>query len=125
MRHQSLAGRALQYLHRAGRIDSGWFGEGLDATVSGSLNYIPEVIVGIYAAFSAGDWARARQLQQQQQAVSAVVASSGWRPVVKGIMAERGLPVGGVRAPLLPASDETVRACIAQLRALKVDLSSV
>lgn len=98
---------------------------GLDATVSGSLNYIPEIIVGLYQAIKAGDLARARQLQQQQQAVSAVVAGGGWLPVVKGIMTERGLPVGGVRAPLLPAADEAVRACIAQLRALKVDLSRV
>jgi len=98
---------------------------GLDATVSGSLNYIPEIIAGIYEAFGAGDLTRARQLQQQQQAVSAVVASSGWLPVVKGIMAERGLPVGGVRSPLLSAPEEAVRACIAQLRALKVDLGGV
>ena len=69
--------------------------------------------------FSAGDLERARQLQQQQQAASAVVAGGGWLPVVKGIMAERGLPVGGVRAPLLSASDEAVRACVAQLRALQ------
>ena len=96
---------------------------GLDASVSGSLNYIPEIITGIYDAFSAGDWARARRLQQQQQAVSAVVAGGGWLPVVKGIMAARGLPVGGVRAPLLSATDEAARACIAQLSALKVDLS--
>lgn len=98
---------------------------GLDATVSGSLNYIPEIITGIYESFRAGDLARTRQLQQQQQAVSAVVSSGGWLPVVKGIMAERGLTVGGVRAPLLPASDEATRACIAQLRALKVDLSPI
>ena len=98
---------------------------GLDASVSGSLNYMPEIIVGIYESFTAGDLARARQLQQQQQAVSAVVASGGWLPVVKGIMAERGLPVGGVRAPLLSASEAAVRACVAQLRALKVDLSSM
>ena len=98
---------------------------GLDATVSGSLNYMPEVIVGIYDSFKAGDFARARQLQKQQHAVSAVVASGGWLPVVKGIMAERGLPVGGVRPPMLRASEGTIRACIAQLRALKVDLSHV
>ena len=96
---------------------------GLDATVSGSLNYIPEIIVGLYRSINAGDLVRARQLQGQQQAVSEVVAGGGWLPVVKGIMAERGLPVGGVRAPLQSAPDEAVRACIAQLRALKVELS--
>ena len=98
---------------------------GLDATVSGSLNYIPEIVVGIYAAFQAGDFQSARQLQKQQKAVSDVVASGGWLTIVKGIMAERGLPVGGVRPPMQSASEEAIRACMAQLRALKVDLSPV
>ncbi len=98
---------------------------GLDATVSGSLNYIPEIIVGIYDAFFAGDLARARRLQKQQHVVSAVVQGGGWLPLVKGIMTERGLSVGGARPPWPPASEDAVRACVAQLRALKVDLSRV
>ena len=98
---------------------------GLDCSVSGNSNHFPEIVVGIHDAFHAGDMAGAQVLQRQLTAASDVVGGAGWLTAVKGIMAERGLPVGGVRAPMLSASEETVRACVAQLRALKVDLSPV
>ncbi len=97
---------------------------GLDASVSGHSNLVPEIVVGIYETCAAPDLPRGRQLQKQLKAVGEVLHSGGWLSVVKGILAERGLPVGGVRAPGQPAAEETVRACVAQLRALKVDLSS-
>ena len=98
---------------------------GLDCSVSGSSNYMPEIVAGIHDAFHAGDLEAAQKLQKQLNAVSGVVGGGGWLTVVKGILAHRGLPVGGVRAPMISASDETVRACIAQLQALRVDLSGV
>lgn len=97
---------------------------GLDCSVSGNCNHFPEIVLGIHAAFHAGDLAAAQTLQKQLKAASDVVGSAGWLTVVKGIMAERGLPVGPVRPPMLRASQESIRACIAQLRALKVDLGS-
>ena len=96
---------------------------GLDCSVSGNSNHFPEIVAGIHAAFQAGDLAKARKLQKQLQAASEVIGSAGWLTAVKGVLAERGLPVGGVRPPMLRASEEAIRACIAQLRALKVDLS--
>ena len=98
---------------------------GLDCSVSGNSNHFPEIVVGIHDAFHAGDLAGAQRLQAQLTAASDVVGSAGWLTAVKGIMAERGLPMGGVRPPMLSASEETIRACLAQLRALKVDLSAV
>ncbi|MDE2821055.1 MAG: dihydrodipicolinate synthase family protein [Chloroflexota bacterium] len=98
---------------------------GLDCSVSGSSNYVPEIVAGVHDAFHAGDLKTAQKLQKQLNAVSDVVGGGGWLTVVKGIMRHRGLPVGGVRAPMISASDETVRACIAQLRALRVDLSGL
>ena len=96
---------------------------GLDCSVSGSSNYMPEIVAGIHDAFHAGDLKSAQKLQKQLNAVSAVVGAAGWLSVVKGIMTHRGLPVGGARAPMIAASEETIRACLAQLRALRVDLS--
>lgn len=98
---------------------------GLDCSVSGNSNHFPEIVVGIHKAFQAGDLTAAQRLQKQLKAASDVVGSAGWLPVVKGIMAARGLPVGGARPPFQPASEETIRACLAQLRALKVDMSRV
>jgi len=98
---------------------------GLDCSVSGNSNHFPEIVVNIHDAFHAGDLATAQKLQKQLKAASDVIGSAGWLTAVKGVLAERGLPVGGVRPPMLRASDEAIRACIAQLRALKVDLSRV
>ena len=96
---------------------------GLDCSVSGNSNHFPEMVAGIHQAFHASDLAAARKLQKQLQAASDVIGSAGWLTAVKGVLAERGLPVGGVRPPMLRASEDAIRACIAQLRALKVDLS--
>lgn len=98
---------------------------GLDASVSGHSNLLPELVVGIYDAVRAGDLDAAQKRQRQLNAVGDVIAGGGWLPVIKGMMAHRGLPVGGVRRPLLNASEETIRACLAQLQALRVDLSRV
>ena len=98
---------------------------GLDCSVSGNCNHFPEIVAGIHNAFHAGDLAAAQSLQKQLKAASDVIGSAGWLTAVKGVLAERGLPVGPVRPPMIHASDEAIRACIAQLRALKVDLSRV
>ena len=98
---------------------------GLDCSVSGNSNHFPEIVTGIHDAFHAGDMVGAQSLQRQLKAASDVVGSAGWLTVVKGIMTARGLPVGGVRPPMIRASEETIQASLAQLRALKVDLSRV
>ncbi len=98
---------------------------GLDCSVSGNSNQCPEVVAGIHDAWHAGEMARAQALQRQLKAASDVIGAAGWLTAVKGVMTARGLPVGPVRPPMPRASDEAIRACIAQLRALKVDLSRV
>lgn len=97
---------------------------GLDAAVSGHSNIFPELVVGIHEAVAAGDLAAARKQQRQLKALGEVIAGAGGLPIFKALLHERGLPVGAVRAPLESPPDETVRACVAQLRALKADLSS-
>ena len=77
--------------------------QGLDCSVSGNSNHSPELVAGIHEAFHAGDLAAARALQKQLSAASEVIAAGGWLTVVKGILAHRGLPVGGVRPPLVNA----------------------
>ncbi len=98
---------------------------GLDCSVSGNSNLVPEVVIGIHQSYHAGELAAAQARQRQLRAVIEVVGSGGWLTIVKGILSARGLPVGGVRPPLVQASAETIKACIAQLQALKIDLSPV
>lgn len=99
---------------------------GLDAAVAGHTNLLPEAVIGIHRAVAGGDLPQAQRLQKQLNAAAEVLGSGGnWLALVKGLMAERGLPVGGVRPPLLSASSETIRAASAQLRALRVNLEAV
>ena len=98
---------------------------GLDASVSGHSNIVPELVVGIYNAFAAGDLTGAQAAQRQLKALGEVTASAGGLTLFKALLKARGLDLGAVRAPLQSPPDETVRACVAQLRALKVDLSRV
>ncbi len=98
---------------------------GLDASVSGHSNALPELVVGIYNAVAAGDLPAARTRQRQLKAAGEVIANAGGLPLFKALLRARGLDVGDVRAPLQSAPEATVRACLAQLRALKVDLSSL
>lgn len=97
---------------------------GLDASVSGHANVIPEIVVSLYNATKAGNLEEAQSIQRLLIRVNNVLNSGGWLPLVKGVMQHRGLPVGGVRRPLLSADDEAIRACIGQLTALRVSLES-
>ncbi len=97
---------------------------GLDASVSGHANVVPEIVVDLYNATKAGNLEEAQSIQRLLIRVNHVLNSGGWLPLVKGVMQYRGLPVGGVRRPLLSADDEAIRACIGQLTALRVSLES-
>ena len=98
---------------------------GLDGSVSGHSNLAPETCIGIYNSVKANDLAAAQAYQKRLNEVGSVIARFGWLPVIKGVMALRGLAVGGVRSPLQSASEDTIRRCVEQLRALDVDLSVV
>ncbi len=97
---------------------------GLDAAVSGHSNIFPELVVGIHEAVAAGNLIAARERQRQLKALGEVIAGAGGLPMFKALLQERGLPVGGMRAPLQSPAEETVRACVAQLRALKAELGN-
>lgn len=95
---------------------------GLDACVSGNANVVPELVVALYEAASAGDLARARGLQQKLNRVRELLGDGGDLSLFKQIMARRGIPVGDVRAPLLPAAPELVEARWQELLALEVEM---
>jgi len=95
---------------------------GIDASVSGHSNLVPEIIVGIYNATVAGDLEEARRYQYMLNAVRNILQAGAWLPLVKGLMIERGIPVGGVRRPLLTAPDTLIQACVKEFKTLGVSL---
>lgn len=95
---------------------------GVEASVSGHSNLIPEVIVGICSAMADNNLEEALRYQHTLNAILSVLRSGDWLPLVKGLMIERGLPVGGVRRPLLTAPDTLIQQCAKRIRALGVTL---
>jgi 4-hydroxy-tetrahydrodipicolinate synthase len=95
---------------------------GFDACVSGNANVAPELVVALYHAASQGNLSLARELQRKLDAVRQILKDGADLSLFKGILALRGLTVGGVRLPLLPASEAVVARCWQALTALDLEL---
>lgn len=93
---------------------------GLDACVSGHANVVPEIVVGIYDATVCGDLEQAQNLQFLLNQVSAAMDHPRRMSIWKGVLAHRGVSLGGMRAPLLTATDEDVQIAVNKLIALDV-----
>lgn len=77
---------------------------GVDGGIGTTYNCMPELFLGIYRAYRAGDLDRARVLQQQANRVISVMARFNMIPALKAVMAFQGWEVGGPRGPFLPLS---------------------
>jgi 4-hydroxy-tetrahydrodipicolinate synthase len=95
---------------------------GFDACVSGNANVAPELVVALYHAASQGNLSLAREFQRKLNAVRQILKDGADLSLFKGILAQRGLTVGDVRPPLLPASEAVVARCWQALTALDLEL---
>jgi dihydrodipicolinate synthase/N-acetylneuraminate lyase len=82
---------------------------GGDGAISVISQVAPKVMVALYKAGKSGDWARARQLHDQWQKVSAAMGP-GWIPAVKGAFAALGLCAPHLAAPNQGFSEEKLAA---------------
>lgn len=98
---------------------------GVNASVSGHANLVPEVVVPLYQAAAVGNREDAQAYQRQLNQISNVLSSGVWLPMMKAILNQRGLPVGHVRRPLLAPTDDSIQTVLRQLSALRIDLSPV
>lgn len=81
---------------------------GIDACVSGNANVVPELVVALHQAATAGNIPLARKLQQQMDGVRQALEDGRDLSLFKAGLARRGLPVGTVRPPLVQAPDAVV-----------------
>lgn len=92
---------------------------GAVGTVALTANLIPELLVGVYEAFCAGDHARARALQDRVTLLRESLAGLGSYPApVKAGLALLGVPVGPPRRPIRPLSEaqrERLRAVLREV----------
>ena len=93
---------------------------GCDGCVSGNANVAPELMVALYQATTSGDLTTARLLQQKLNQVRAVLGDGGNLSLFKAMLARRGIAVGDVRAPLLPASEALIEAKWNELSAIGI-----
>ncbi len=97
---------------------------GVQASVSGNANVLPELFVALFQAFWRGDLPAAQQAQARIQHVRRILRD-GDLALFKALLARRGLPVGSVRPPLAKATDRDVQACIKELESHGVALTPV
>ncbi len=93
---------------------------GVKANVSGNANVVPELFVAVYEAFGRGDLAAARAAQARIDVVRRILKDGADLSLFKAVAARRGVPVGGMRGPLLEAPTSAVEAAVQALEAAGV-----
>jgi dihydrodipicolinate synthase/N-acetylneuraminate lyase len=97
------------------------FQVGAAGIVASGASIFPELYLGLHAAWQAGRLADAEAAQAKIVAMQKALGNGtrlGW---YKDVLAQRGVPVGGVRAPLLdatPADQEGIRRRLQELTLL-------
>jgi 4-hydroxy-tetrahydrodipicolinate synthase len=80
-------------------------GCGADGAIGLSMNVAPALAVGVYDAYQAGDYPRARELQQRFAALrNGLIGLSSYPGPVKAALEMLGIPVGPPRKPIQPVS---------------------
>jgi dihydrodipicolinate synthase/N-acetylneuraminate lyase len=90
--------------------------EGAKASISGNANAFPEVVVGIFEAFWAGDMAMAESQQHLLDEVRGALLDGRSIAMIKRGVEMRGLHAGVVRAPLAEVGRDAVDAAVERLR---------
>jgi 4-hydroxy-tetrahydrodipicolinate synthase len=96
---------------------------GFDACVSGNANVVPELVVALYCAAAEGNLETARELQRKVDLVRRILEDGANLSLFKAILAQRGLAVGAVRAPMLQAPEAVITQCWRDLNALGLGLA--
>jgi len=79
---------------------------GAAGAVAATANVVPELVVGIYNAVRAGNYALGLELQRRLSPLRAAFGMGTFPVVVKEAMQLLGLPVGPARRPVGPLSPE-------------------
>jgi dihydrodipicolinate synthase/N-acetylneuraminate lyase len=96
------------------------FQDGAAGIVSSGAGVFPELYLGLYEAWKAGRLPQAEAAQARIVAMQNALgdgARLGW---YKYVLAQRGVPVGGVRAPMLDPSPSHIDAISRSLQELKL-----
>lgn len=97
---------------------------GSDAAIGTTYNIMPRVFVAMRRAFEAGDVRQAMSLQvRANRVIRLLVRTGAVLAAVKAMLGWRGLPVGPVRPPLPPLSEEGAGRLRQGLDELRFDIA--
>lgn len=93
---------------------------GVDGQISGMANVAPELFVGLYKAYKAGEHSKALKLQKDINSV--IRALSGFPPIapIKAALKLRGVGAGFPKRPLRPLKPDEVNILKERLSALNL-----
>ena len=97
------------------------FQDGAAGIVSSGAGVFPELYLALYAAWKAGRMQEAKAAQARIIAMQEALGNGARLGWYKYVLAERGVPIGGVRAPLLDpgmADREAIRTRLKELKLL-------
>ncbi len=97
------------------------FQEGAVGVVSSGAGIFPELYLGLHAAWKSGRSTDAEAAQERIVAMQETLGNGARLGWYKFVLAERGIPIGGARAPLLdpsPAEQAAMRKRLTELRLL-------
>lgn len=95
-----------------------WLIEGADGLVSGNAAAFPEVLVGLWGAFSSANLRGAKRAQEVLEEIIEDRDQSRELSSFKNVLACRGVSVGDVRPPLLSVGQNGVAGCLRQVEHL-------
>lgn len=95
-----------------------WLVEGADGLVSGNATAYPEILVGLWGAFSSANLRGAKRAQEVLDEIIEDRDHSRELSVFKNILACRGIAVGDVRPPLLRIGQNGIAGCLRQVEHL-------
>jgi 4-hydroxy-tetrahydrodipicolinate synthase len=98
-------------------------GCGADGAIGLSMNVAPALAVGVYDAYQAGDYPRARELQRRFTALrSGLIGLASYPAPVKAALDMLGIPVGPPRKPIQPVSASRQKELRGLLHAVGLDV---
>ena len=89
---------------------------GCSGTVSGVASAYPEPFVALYGAYLKGDMDKARYIQKMAVEIANILKNGSNMSYFKVALEHRGIPAGGMRAPLLDITEKEKKELIGQLK---------
>jgi 4-hydroxy-tetrahydrodipicolinate synthase len=96
------------------------FQVGAAGIVASGASVFPELYLGLHAAWKAGRAAEAEEAQRQIVAMQQALGNGARLGWYKYVLAQRGVPVGGVRGPLADATLAEQEAIQKRLKEMKL-----